>query len=78
MVSTMTTDELKAELSRLDATVRADLAKFLIESLGEPPNSYSPEAWQRELERRRLAIENGTAVGEPADIVMERLRKKHS
>jgi hypothetical protein len=78
MVTTLTTDELKAELSQLDDRVRADLAKFLIESLGAPPDPYSPEKWHRELERRRIAIQDGTAVGEPVEVVMERLRKKHS
>jgi hypothetical protein len=78
MVSTMSTDELKAELSRLDDRVRAELAKFLIESLGSPPALYSPEEWHRELERRRMAIEDGTAVGEPMEVVMDRLKEKHS
>jgi putative addiction module component (TIGR02574 family) len=78
MITTLTTEELKAQLSRLDDTVRAELAEFLIDSLGEPPNPHSQDEWDAELNRRLQEIRSGTAVGEPAEIVMRRLREKYS
>ena len=74
----MTTEQLKRELSRLDTDVRADLAKFLIDSLDPQRDPNAAEAWEAELQRRLDLIRSGDAIGEPAEVVMERLRKKHS
>ena len=73
-----TTDEWKAELARLPVLQRAELARFLIDSLDQGEDADAEEAWDNELARRAEQIKNGTAKGEPADDVMAELREKHS
>jgi putative addiction module component (TIGR02574 family) len=73
-----TTDELKAELARLPVPQRAELARFLIDSLDQGEDADAEEAWDEELARRAEEIKNGMATGEPADDVMAELREKHS
>ena len=73
-----TTDELKAELSRLPVPQRAELARFLIDSLDQGEDADTEEAWDKELARRAEQIKNGTATGESAEDVMAELREKHS
>ncbi len=73
-----TTDEWKAELARLPVLQRAELARFLIDSLDQGEDADAEEAWDKELARRAEQIKNGTAKGEPADDVMAELREKHS
>ena len=73
-----TTDEWKAELARLSVSQRAELARFLIDSLDDGEDADAEEAWDKELARRAEQIKNGTALGEPADDVMAELREKHS
>ncbi len=73
-----TSSELRKQLVTLSAAARAELAQFLIESLDGEPNADAAEPWSLELNRRAESIRQGTASGEPAEAVMERLWKKHS
>ena len=70
--------ELREQLATLSAADRAELAQFLIESLDSEPDADAAEQWSIELKRRAESIRQGTASGEPAETVMERLWKKHS
>ena len=73
-----TTEELKAELALLPVKQRADLAHFLIHSLDDDIDADAEAAWDVELAKRVKEIDNGTAVGEPADKVLADLREKYS
>lgn len=77
-IESLTIDELKAELSRLDAGVREELARYLIDSLGEGPDVRTNEEFEADLKRRLAAIRAGTAVGESAEVVMKRVRERFS
>jgi len=74
----MATDQLKAELSRLDAESRADLALFLVDSLDPGEDADVEHLWDVELHRRLEEIRSGRAVGKPAAEVMANLREKYS
>ncbi len=74
----MTTDQLKAELGRLDAESRADLALFLVDSLDSCEDADADQLWDAELQRRLEEIRSGTAAGRPVAAVMAELREKHS
>lgn len=74
----MTTEQLKAELSRLDTHARADLAKFLLESLDEETDPDAAAIWEAELDRRLDEIRSGKVVGIPAREALAELRKKYS
>ena len=67
-------ERLKPELSRLSLPERAELARFLIESLDEGADADAEAAWDAELARRAEAIRKGTAVGKPANAVFPELR----
>ena len=56
-----TTDEWKSELARLPVLQRAELARFLIDSLDQGEDADAEEAWDKELARRAEQIKNGTA-----------------
>ena len=71
-------ERLKPELSRLSQPERAELARFLIESLDEGADADAEVAWDAELARRLEEIRNGVAVGEPADSALADLRAKYS
>ena len=74
--------KLKVQLATLPATERADLAYFLLQSLG-PENGAADtdeddEAeFDAELERRWEEIVSGKAVGRPMEEVLADLRKKY-
>ena len=70
--------ELRTQLAALPVTERAELVSFLIESLDGETHPDAADLWRTELNRRAKEIQNGSAIGEPADIVLDRLRKKHS
>jgi putative addiction module component (TIGR02574 family) len=70
--------ELRKKLTTLSAPDRAELAVFLIDSLDADVDENADELWQVELERRAEQIKAGSAKGEPAGSVMDRLWKKHS
>ncbi len=71
-------DEWKTELSRLPTKERAELARFLIDSLDRQTDADADEAWEAELSRRAEGIRSGKAQGKPVDEAMTELRGKHS
>ncbi|MBW3599109.1 MAG: addiction module protein [Planctomycetes bacterium] len=75
---TETAEQLKPELARLSPQDRAALARFLIDSLDDEEDADAESAWDAELARRSEEIDSGKAVGEPADEVFAKLRRKYS
>jgi len=73
-----TAEQLKATLAQLPASDRAALVHYLINSLDDSDGAEVEAAWDAELERRMAEIESGQAVGEPADVVLARLREKYT
>lgn len=69
---------MRTELSLLDASDRAELAHYLIESLDEGSDAGTGAAWDAELARRADEITSGRARGEPAEKVFRELRAKYS
>jgi putative addiction module component (TIGR02574 family) len=69
---------MRTELATLTEAERADLARFLIQSLDSGSDKDAEAAWDAELERRAGEIKNGRASGEPVDRVFSELRAKHS
>ncbi|MEK6258082.1 MAG: addiction module protein [Planctomycetota bacterium] len=72
-----TTERIKDELKVLPVEDRAELARFLIESLDDGSDDDAEAAWDAELARRMAEIENGTAVFVPAEEVFAQLRAKY-
>ncbi len=70
-------EKLNDELMALSAKDRGALATFLLDSLDTPGLELSQEEWEAEISRRTAEIRAGTAVGHPADEVIEELRKKY-
>lgn len=60
-----TTEEWKTELARLPEPERAELARFLIDSLDQGEDPDAAEAWDAELTRRADEIRKGTAPASP-------------
>ncbi len=75
---TQVVDRFKVELARLSADERAELARFLIESLDEGADADAEAAWDAELDRRIEEIRSGQANGESAESVFAALRAKYS
>ena len=73
-----TSEKLRGELSGLSETDRAELARFLIDSLDGGSDEDAQEAWDAELMRRAEEIENGRVEGEPFEKVIAEIRAKHS
>ncbi len=72
-------EQLKKELAGLTERERADLAHFLLNSLDDGGADPDVEvAWDAELARRGEEIQNGKAVGKPANQVFAELREKYS
>jgi putative addiction module component (TIGR02574 family) len=69
---------MRTELATLTEAERADLARFLIQSLDSGSDKDAEAAWDAELERRAGEIKNGSESGESADKVFSELRAKHS
>ena len=67
---------MKKRLVDLSLRDRAELAHFLIQSLDEGHDSDAEAAWETELTRRMMDIQNGVETGEPADTVFAQLRAK--
>ncbi len=70
----MTIEELKREALRLDPSGRADLARQLLESLDDLPESEVERLWLEEAERRRLEVQSGQVTPIPMDEVFARAR----
>ena len=69
-------EKLKAELSRLAAEDRAELAYYLIRSLDDEDEGNVQSAWETELEQRWQDMESGAVTGMPAEDVFAEMRKK--
>ncbi|PKQ29124.1 MAG: addiction module antitoxin RelB [Actinobacteria bacterium HGW-Actinobacteria-10] len=70
----MTIEELKREALRLDPSGRADLARELLESLDDLPESEVERLWLEEAERRRVEVQSGNVTPIPMDEVFARAR----
>lgn len=70
----MTIEELKREALRLDPSRRADLARELLESLDDLPESEVERLWLEEAERRRVEVQSGNVTPIPMDEVFARAR----
>jgi putative addiction module component (TIGR02574 family) len=71
-------ERIKSELTGLTSEDRAELARFLIESLDEREEEGVAAAWDAELRRRAEEIESGRVTGERAEQVLRELRAKYS
>lgn len=65
---------MRTELATLTEAERADLARFLIQSLDSGFDNDADAAWDTELERRAGEITSGRVSGESADKVFSELR----
>jgi putative addiction module component (TIGR02574 family) len=74
----MTVDELMREAMRLAPNERASLARELLVSLDDLPDSEVERLWLEEAERRRKAVLAGESELVPADEVFARLRAKRA
>ena len=74
---TQIAERLRDELLQLPSEDRAELAYCLIRSLDDDDDPDVQTAWEIELERRRREMESGASVGEPAENVFAKLRKKY-
>jgi putative addiction module component (TIGR02574 family) len=70
----MTIDELKREALQLDPSVRADLARELLESLDDLPEPEIERLWLEEAERRRADVRAGKVIPIPMDEVFAKAR----
>jgi putative addiction module component (TIGR02574 family) len=71
-------EKFRTELASLSDTDRAELARFLIQSLDTGADADAETAWDSELARRAEEIKSGRASGEPAEKVFSELRAKYS
>lgn len=72
------TNDLKEQLSRLPTAQRAELARYLIDSLDSETEPDTDPPWAEELERRAQDFETGREPGIPADEVFAKLRARFS
>jgi putative addiction module component (TIGR02574 family) len=70
-----TLDHLKRQLGILTATERAELARFLIDSLDEQADPEAEDAWEAELAGRVSEIKSGQVSGKPAAQVFKEIRE---
>ena len=70
----MTIDEIKREALRLDPSVRADLARELLESLDDLPEPDVERLWLEEAERRRADAQSGKSIPIRMDEVFAKAR----
>jgi hypothetical protein len=68
----MTIDELKRVALGLDPSVRADLARELLESLDDLSQPEVQRLWLEEAERRRADVQAGKVI--PMDEVFAKAR----
>lgn len=72
---TRAVERFKSELEQLSQAERAELASFLLESLG-PEDAGAAAAWDAEVSRRTAEIREGRAQGRPAEDVFAELRQQ--
>ncbi|MBI5143005.1 MAG: addiction module protein [Nitrospirae bacterium] len=70
----MSIAELEVEIRKLTLKDRASLARWIVDSLDELSESEIETLWAEEAERRLDELEQGVAVGIPADEVLRRAR----
>jgi hypothetical protein len=70
------TNDLQSQLSLLPEPQRAELAKFLLETLS-PVEEGVDAAWDAELERRQKEIETGAVVLKPGDAFLAELDERY-
>jgi putative addiction module component (TIGR02574 family) len=70
----MSREELKAEIEKLTLQDRAELAKWIVQSLDELSESEIEALWVEEAERRLDELEQGLATEIPAEEVLRRAR----
>jgi putative addiction module component (TIGR02574 family) len=73
-----TAEKIRTELAKLNDSERAELARFLIQSLDQGFDADAEASWDTELFRRAEEIRSGQANGEPAGKVFSELRAKYS
>lgn len=71
-------EQLKPQLTALPPADRAELARYLLESLDSPADADAEKAWVIELERRAIEVRSGRAEGRPVGEVFSELRKRYS
>jgi putative addiction module component (TIGR02574 family) len=71
-------EKIKPQFLGLPATDRAELARYLLESLDEPASPAAGQLWEAELNRRADEIRSGHAEGRPVDEALADLRKRYS
>ncbi|NTW70013.1 MAG: addiction module protein [Chlorobiaceae bacterium] len=67
--------EIEIKILKLDLKDRATLAKWLIDSLDELPESEIEALWVEEAERRLRSFENGELEALDGKTVVDALRK---
>jgi hypothetical protein len=70
----MTIDELRREALQLDPSIRADLARELLESLDDLPEPEVERLWLEEAERRRVDVQAGKVMPIRMDEVFAKAR----
>ena len=70
----MSIQAIKEEVIVLSKAEQAELMHFMVELLATDDFQLSDE-WQKELERRETALENGASVGKPAREVLAKYTK---
>ena len=71
-------EKLKPQLTALSSGDRAELARYLLETLDGPADPNAERAWETELVRRAKEVRSGQAQGRPAGEAFADLRKRHS
>lgn len=69
-------EQLKQKLSQLSGEDRAELARYLLETLEEDPELQWEQAWSEEIRRRVAEVESGADEGIPAEEAFELARKR--
>ena len=72
-----TVEKLKERIEMLTNQERAEIARFVIDSLDQETDDDAEAAWEMELARRMSDIDGGRLVGEPADQVFAELRQRN-
>jgi putative addiction module component (TIGR02574 family) len=70
----MTLKEIEAEIKKLDLKDRAELAKWIVESLDELSEAEVEALWAEEAERRLDEMERGQVTEIPVKEVLRRAR----
>lgn len=73
---TQSASALKTQLAELSPEDRAELARFLLDSL-EHSDVQWKEAWIEELDRRRAELRSGQVKAVPGEEVFRKLREKY-